>query len=124
MNQTVANPLCYLEIPAPDLARAEAFYLKIFSWESRRSGDAYSMFQAGTLEGGFDSKKKPSPEGGIVFYIKVADIPATLTAISNAGGTIIKQRTDIGEGWGFFGLFLDPNGNRIGLWERDKASSG
>ena len=118
MNEPVANPLCYLEIPAPDLARAEAFYRQVFGWESQRSGDAYSMFHAGALDGGFDPTKKPVAEGGIVLYIQVADIPAALRAVSVAGGSTVKERTEIGGGWGFWGLFLDPNGNRIGLWER------
>ncbi|MBI2932777.1 MAG: hypothetical protein HYY16_14105 [Planctomycetes bacterium] len=53
--------------------------------------------------------------------LKVADIPATLAQVEKAGGRTLKTRTPVIEGsqeYGFFALFADPNGNRLGLWSR------
>ncbi len=31
--------ICYLEIPATDLARSAEFYEKVFGWKTQRRGD-------------------------------------------------------------------------------------
>ena len=111
--------ICYLEIPAPDLKKAVAFYSRVFNWKidiSSMGGD-YGMFKTGEIWGGFDPKKQPSDKG-IVLYISVKDIPAALKEITSAGGNVVKEKTEIGDDYGFYGLFKDPNGNQVGVWSK------
>ncbi len=109
--------ICYLEIPAPSLEKAQVFYSAVFGWDMKPS-EGYLSFKTGMLgfEGGFDPKL-PVGEGGVVIYVEVKDIPAALKAVKEAGGTVLQDKTGIGE-HGFVGFFRDPNGNRIGLWSK------
>jgi hypothetical protein len=113
-------PIVHLEIPSPDVAKAGKFYSSVFGWGVEPSGDGgYMMFDTGTeqLGGGLDPKS-PVVEGGIMFYIKVGDIAATLAAIEKAGGSVVEPKRSIGP-WGFIAVFRDPNGNRVGLWAKE-----
>ena len=38
-----------------------------------------------------------------------------LARVVTAGGSIVVPKTDIGEGFGYFALFIDTEGNRVGL---------
>ena len=115
--------ICYIEIPAPDVARAKRFYAAVFGWQTEDSGlgdAAYTMFQAGVMMGGLDSRKQPSDKG-VLLYLKVEDIPATLQAIREAGGEVVTNKSQVIDGsdaYGFAATFTDPNGNVLGLWAR------
>ena len=107
--------ICHVEIPAPDLQKARAFYGSVFRRTFEPSGD-YLMFSAGEgkLGGGFSPTEQPQ-EGGVLLYLRVEDIPAALEAIKAAGGSVVRDKTGIGE-WGFYALVKDTNGTRLGLW--------
>lgn len=114
--------ICYLEIPAPSVEKASKFYGDVFHWqieESNLTSQKYSMFDCGAngMSGAFDSSKAVS-EGGILIYISVDDIDATLGIILRSGGKIVDKKADIGGGYGFSATFRDPNGNLVGLWEK------
>jgi uncharacterized protein len=111
--------ICHVNIPAPDLAKAKAFYTKVFGWKcTAMPGMAgYAFWNAGKLGGGFDADAKPA-KGGVTLYLAVADIPATLKKIERAGGKAIRPKTEIPGGMGFLATFLDPSGNGMGLWSR------
>lgn len=116
------NPATWFEMPATDLARAKAFYEKAFGMELMHMDmgpTSMEMFPSdptkpnagGALVQGDDYT--PSATGAVV-YFAVADIDATLARIAAAGGTIALPKMSIGE-FGFIGLFLDTEGNRVGL---------
>jgi hypothetical protein len=45
MPPTVGNgKICYLEIPASDVARSPAFYQAIFGWRLRKRGNGKTAF--------------------------------------------------------------------------------
>ncbi len=117
----MTHTITHIEIPAPDLAKAMAFYAKIFLWEVQIiTPDKYAFFRIlETSGGGFDSSLKPATEGtGPQLTIDVEDIDQTLRQIQTEGGSIILPKTEIGEGHGFFAVFLDPNGNSMQLHSR------
>jgi predicted enzyme related to lactoylglutathione lyase len=39
--------ICYIEIPASDIARSSAFYEAVFGWNIRRRGDGSIAFDDG-----------------------------------------------------------------------------
>ena len=72
------------------------------------------------LGGGFDSgpNAEPPSEVGPILHIEIDDIEATLAKIGEAGGRTIVPKTKISDEFGFFALFVDNVGNRMGLWSR------
>ena len=112
--------ICYVEIPAPNLEAAGEFYRAVFGWKitpSNLSDKPYWMFSTGpgNLEGGFDPARKVSTAGGAILYIKVKDIGDTIAATQKSGGSIVRDKFDIGGGHGYSATVQDPNGNHLGL---------
>ncbi len=117
------NPLRWFEIPTTDLDRAVAFYQNIFAIELRREtcGDiAMAIFPyAEPYPGGAlvaMPQLQPRDNGTLVYLDGGADLNAVLERIPAAGGTIVMTKTDLGNGIGHIGLFIDSEGNRVGVY--------
>ncbi len=112
--------VCHLELFAIDLRQSAKFYSDLFGWNSSSLDQGYLPWSdpAG-LSGGFTTAGSPVTNPAATFYIKVDDIPGTLQKILAAGGVVIRERTEIGGGHGFYALFRDVAGNNVGLWSRD-----
>ncbi len=51
MATTVANgKICYIEMPASDVARSAEFYERVFGWSIRKRGDGSTSFDDTTGE--------------------------------------------------------------------------
>lgn len=112
MKQT--GKLDYFEMPATGgkLDSVKAFYSEAFSWSFTDYGPTYAAFDEG-LEGGFqadasEASAKPLP----ILYSE--DLEATLEAVRNAGGTIVKPIFSFPGGRRFH--FHDPAGNELAAW--------
>lgn len=115
------KPFCHIEIPSTNLEDCKRFYEAVFGWSVEINPDGkYAMFSPGEgeLGGGFDPTI-PVGTGGVIAYIKVEDIPATLARIAEHGGSSIKDKTQISQEYGFYALFRDCCGNTLGLWSKD-----
>ena len=111
------SPIRFIEIPAPDLDAAVAFYGSVFGWSFERlDGAQYVFWSAGALRGAFDPSLKPSLDG-VNIVLEVDDIDAKLQEIEAAGGGTLKPRTFISPDFGHYATFRDPNGNRLSLWQ-------
>lgn len=106
--------LDYLEMPAGDgrIDSMKAFYARAFSWSFTDYGPGYTAFSEG-LDGGFDGNpgeaaRKPLP----VLYS--TELEATLAAVEEAGGTIVKPIFPFPGGRRFH--FTDPAGNELAVW--------
>ena len=111
--------ICHINIPAPDLAKAKAFYTKVFGWKctAMPGMTEYSFWSAGELGGGFDADAKPAKKG-VTLFLAVSDIPAALKKIERAEGKAVRAKTAIPGNYGFIAAFLDPCGNGMGLWSK------
>ena len=116
MSESTLGTICHVEIPAPDMEKAKSFYHDLFGWVIEEMGEGYAMFQDGRMGGGFDKDMEVS-DSGVNLYITVEDIPKKLEEVVEHGGEAVKEETEIGGGYGSYGLFKDPNGNRLGLWK-------
>lgn len=118
MAPTLANgKVCYLEIPATDVARSAGFYRKVFDWEIRRRGDGATAFDdgAGEVSGAFVTGRPPSSGPGIMVYVWVESAVATVEAIIANGCEIVQAiGGDPGE---ITARFRDPGGNVIGIYQ-------
>lgn len=111
----MASEICHVEILAHDMARSREFYAGIFGWEFSPMMGNYEVFKAGAGVGGA-LMTAPEHVQNVLFYIHVPDIEATLAAITAAGGTVVTPKREISPEIGYMGMFLDPAGNKIGLF--------
>ena len=116
-NAIVKGSICHVEVPAPDLAKMQAFYGTVFDWKFTPMGPEYLLFHAGDTGGGLDPAM-PVAEGGAVLVLAVEDIDAALAAIDAAGGEALTPKTAISEEHGYYAYFRDPCGNKMGVWSK------
>jgi hypothetical protein len=118
MPPNIANgKICYLEMPATDIARSSDFYQRVFGWNIRTRGDGSTAFDdtTGEVSGTWVLGRPPSAQPGILFYVMVDSVAATLDAILAAGGQIVQPiGADAPE---ITARFRDPGGNVIGLYQ-------
>jgi len=110
--------ICYVEIPAVDVARSAGFYRQAFGWRMRTRGDGATAFDdtVGQVSGTFVVGPPPAAEPGFVVYIMVADAAAALAAVQAAGGEIVRP-VDPGAPE-VFAWFKDPGGNVLGIYQQ------
>ena len=119
MPPTSANgKVCYLEIPALDVERSAAFYADVFGWQLRRRGDGQIAFDdtTGEVSGTWVRGRPPAAEPGLLVYVMVDSVAATLDAILANGGEIVQPLgADAPE---ITARFRDPARNVIGLYQQ------
>lgn len=114
--------LNWTEIPVADLERACAFYERILATrlERLRQGECtYAIFptsdrfNAGALVHG---PGYGASSAGVRVYLDGApDLAAILQRVREAGGKVLMEKTFISEVAGHVGIFLDTEGNTVGL---------
>ncbi len=110
--------ICYIELPATDIAVSVAFYQNVFGWHVRRRGDGSMAFDDGVnqVSGTWVLGRKPAGEPGLLFYIMVDNAEKTLELIIQYGGKVTQQvGVDFPE---ITARFSDPAGNVIGIFEQ------
>jgi len=119
MPPTLANgKICYVEMPADDIRRSADFYGEVFGWEIRQRGDGSTAFDdtAGEVSGTWVLGRSPAAAPGLLLYIMVDSVRATLDAIVAHGGEIVQPiGADAPE---VTARFRDPGGNVIGLYQQ------
>lgn len=110
----------WLEIPAVDHDRAIKFYSTIFDTKIEKgemAGFPYSMLpgQVGAITTHEDWQ--PSTSGTTVYLSAGDDLQVVLDRVTDAGGEIAVPKTSTGQG-GYFALFHDTEGNRVGLFSQ------
>ncbi|HUK86871.1 MAG TPA: VOC family protein [Terriglobales bacterium] len=109
--------ICYLEMPATDIARSAEFYQKVFGWNLRTRGDGATAFDdgVGEVSGAWVLGRPPADKPGLLFYIMVDSVEAAVKAVVANGGQIVQPiGADPGE---ITARFRDPGGNIIGLYQ-------
>jgi predicted enzyme related to lactoylglutathione lyase len=118
MPPTLANgKICYLEMPATDIARSSDFYQRVFGWNVRKRGDGSTAFDdtTGEVSGSWVLGRAPQTQPGLLFYIMVDSVAATIGVIVANGGEIVQPiGADAPE---ITARFRDPAGNVIGLYQ-------
>jgi len=123
MPPTLANgKICYVEIPALDVPRSVAFYEAVFGWQIRRRGDGSTAFDdgPGEVSGTWVTGRAPSTRAGVLVYIMVDSVYATVEAVVANGGEIVQPiGMDAPE---VTARFRDPAGNIFGLYQEPNHS--
>ncbi|HSE65907.1 MAG TPA: VOC family protein [Gemmatimonadales bacterium] len=109
--------ICYLEMPATDVAKSAEFYSNVFGWNIRKRGDGATAFDdtTGEVSGAWVAGRPAWPAPGLLFYIMVDSVEAAVKSVVAAGGTIVQPLgVDAPE---ITARFRDPGGNIIGLYQ-------
>ena len=109
--------ICYLEIPASDVAVSSSFYEIVFGWRLRKRGDGSVSFDdgVGQVSGAWVTGRPPATEIGILIYIMVNSVTVTLDAVTANGGRVVQPaRMAAPE---ITARFSDPAGNVLGLYQ-------
>jgi len=111
--------ICYIQIPAVDIARSSSFYESVFGWNIRRRGDGDVAFDdtVGEVSGTWVTGRPPAADPGLVVYVMVDSVADTLEKIREAGGEVVTPLTPQGEGEAF-ATFRDPAGNVLGIGQQ------
>lgn len=111
------HPIVHIDLSAVAARDAGKFYEQVFGWKiSVDETFDYVMFQAeGGPGGGFMNIGPDNPAGTVIPYLQSADIEGDLQRIEQNGGETVQPKTEIA-GTGWFALFTDPSGNRMGLF--------
>ena len=105
--------LDYIEMQAAAgrIDSVKAFYASAFGWPFTDYGPSYSAFEEG-LDGGFDgSASKDAKPLPVLFS---TDLEATLAAVTEAGGRVVRPIFEFPGGRRFH--FVDPAGNELAVW--------
>lgn len=109
--------ICYIELPARDVARSAEFYRKVFGWEIRERSDGSTAFNdtSGNVSGAWVVNRPPSEHPGLLIYVWCDSVAAAVEAVITAGGEIVQPMgVDAPE---ITARFRDPGGNIIGLYQ-------
>lgn len=119
MPPTFANgKICYIEMPADDPQGSSDFYQKVFGWNIRKRGNGSIAFDdgAGEVSGTWVRGRPSSPNPGLLIYIMVDSVAATLDLVVAHGGEIVQPfAADAPE---ITARFRDPAGNVLGLYQQ------
>ena len=119
MPPTIANgKICYIEMPATDIALSAKFYKDVFGWNIRTRGDGSTSFDdtTGQVSGAWILNRPPAAKPGLLIYIMVDSVAATVaTAVAHGGEIVQPLGADAPE---ITARFRDPGGNVIGLYQQ------
>ncbi len=120
------NAISWFELPTTDIDRAQKFYEAIFGISMIKMDMPHLKMRAfpladpmqgigGTLVQS-DGFHIPSATDGPLIYLDAnPDVQIVLDKIEAAGGKVLVPKTNISDEYGFMGVFLDTEGNRIAL---------
>jgi predicted enzyme related to lactoylglutathione lyase len=118
--------IVHFEINAEDPLRAKKFYEKVFKWkiEKWEGPMEYWVINAGEereegINGGL--QKREESEDQIFNYIKVPSVDETSKNIENNGGNLVSSKIAV-PGIGYFYMFKDTEGNKLGIMEEDESA--
>ncbi|NVK48868.1 MAG: VOC family protein [Cyclobacteriaceae bacterium] len=119
----------WVEIPVENMGRAIKFYEKVFDCQLDFQDLGEFKMALFPFEGGGEGFScslvyhkefyTPSSDMGSLIYFFTEDCEKELSRVEEAGGKVMISKRQINPEMGYMGVFLDSEGNRIGI--RSKA---
>ena len=116
------NLISIVEIPTADFSRAVKFYQSILNVSIEEIDmDGTQMGVLPSEEGTVNlclvkgNDYKPTTDGAVVYLNAGNDLQPMLDKVEQNGGQVIVPKTEISPEMGFFALFIDTEGNKLGL---------
>jgi len=112
--------ISWVEVPAADFNRAVGFYSKVFKMKLEVfdcETEKMACFPGGEGAISFAEGFRPSKDGVLVSFNTGKDLDGTIARILENGGELVIPKTKIQvEGRGYFAVFIDCEGNKVGLY--------
>ena len=117
--------VAFFEIPASDFDRAVRFYEKVFNvklsaMDCGHEKMAFFPEENGECPGAISWASTVSflpSQDGVFVSLRVPDMEKAITSIEKNSGKILIPRTKMeGEIRGYYAVFIDSEGNRLGLF--------
>ena len=112
----------WFEIPAADFERAVAFYEQVFATALKREDMGEIQLAVFPYEAPGPSgavcrmpNLKPGGDGALIYLDAGPDVAPVLERVKAAGGTVVLHKTLIRDDIGHIGVFIDSEGNRVGV---------
>ncbi|MCJ1675784.1 VOC family protein [Streptomyces sp. APSN-46.1] len=110
----------WVDLGAPDIEGAAAFYAGLFGWHYQPGGEEvgrYGMFRLDgkTVAGGMTVTPDQGPAAWTV-YFQSSDADATAAAVTKAGGAVVFEPMDVMD-FGRMAIFNDPAGVTFATWQ-------
>jgi predicted enzyme related to lactoylglutathione lyase len=120
----MGNPFVHLDLTTDDVTAAKKFYKSVFDWQFR---DFPQMKWTGIdvgqgVGGGMGAKQSPNQPTAWTAYVDVADVKKTMAKAQKAGATIVIPFMQVGD-MGCLGVFVDPQGATMGVWQASKKAA-
>jgi uncharacterized protein len=121
----MANTFAHVELNTSNPVAAKEFYRKIFAWKMQDMemgpGMFYTMVDTGSRQASAGLQQKPMPDAPNAWlpYVEVASVKKTIEKAKALGAQIIISYQPLPD-MGVIGLFLDPTGAALGIWEKEK----
>lgn len=122
---TFKHAISWFEIPTQDIERAQKFYETVFQVKLINGDNAnlkMRMFPiedpmniGGAIVYNAEFYKPSASHGPLVYLCGDPDVNEILGRIEPAGGKVLLPKTQISPEYGFMALFMDTEGNRVGL---------
>lgn len=109
--------ICYVEIPATDVAKSAEFYQRVFGWRVRQHGDGSAAFDdgVGEVSGTWVLGRAPLEMGSLMVHVMVDDIEQAIALARENGAELVRPvGDDLPE---LTAKIRDPGGNVIGLYQ-------
>jgi len=113
--------IVHVDFPANNPKESAEFYANLFGWATVHDQNFdYWMFQTEEARGGgfVSTEGGPSPAkvGEITVYVGTDDLDGDLAKAVSLGATVAMPKTEL-PGVGWMGMFTDPTGNKVGLFQ-------
>lgn len=112
--------ISWVEIPTTDFERAVNFYSSVLKTDLEVidcGQEKMACFPGGEGAISFAPGFKPGKDGVLVSINVEKDLKGAIERIKEKKGTIVQPKTKIeAEGRGYFALFIDCEGNKVGLY--------
>ncbi|MCT4353320.1 VOC family protein [Streptomyces sp. Je 1-79] len=112
---------CWLDLGAPDVPAAAAFYGAVLGWEYESMGEAEGMEggmfrKDGKIVAGLGRLTEEGARSAWMLYYSVADADDTTETVKRAGGTVRVAPMQLDE-WGRMAQYSDPLGGQFAVWQ-------
>jgi predicted enzyme related to lactoylglutathione lyase len=121
--------LTHFDIPVDDVEKMVGFYKVVMGWKIEKyegpgmEDSEYWMVMPGdeqAVMGGMGKKMMPE-QTCMNYYDAEGGLEAFNGRVKDNGGTVMMEKMPV-QGWGWFSVCMDPEGNPFAGWEEDKEA--
>jgi predicted enzyme related to lactoylglutathione lyase len=122
------NEFVHVQLNTGDTKAAKRFYQGLFDWKLHDlpfgPEMTYTMIDTGAVDGGGGIQQKSMLDAPTQWlpYVEVESVRRAIAKARRRGARIVVEHQPI-PGMGAFGIFVDPTGATLGVFEGAKQSS-